>query len=415
MNFDVMNEREYRSLNTDAYGTRRELVLGLAEELPEDATDEQMRAIDAEVEIIRSEDERRHSVVELRNAKASRVASGVGAVKEKHTIVETDCTEDAMASPEYERAFAAYITRGAEIPHEFAQYQTRQDKATTVADSGIMVPTTVSNRIIEEMKEHGILYPLVSKTNVQGGIDFPVVDFKPEAHWIGETQVSETQNATQTDKVSFKYHGLEVRTARTLLQNAVTLSAFNQRFVDAAANAMVDALDAAIVNGDGAGKFLGITKDPRITNKQKMKAKDLTFAGFHKIKAAIKRPYRDGIFIMNQATFDANIEGMVDTNGQPVGRINYGINGEETYRFMGKTVLTVPDAILPSFDSAEANAVFMIYAKLTDYLINSNLQMRADNWEDLDHNLFKTRHILIADGKVLDPYGMMLVSKDVSA
>ncbi|WP_298578869.1 phage major capsid protein [uncultured Olegusella sp.] len=415
MNFDVMNEREYRSLNTDAYGTRRELVLGLAEELPEDATDEQMRAIDAEVEIIRSEDERRHAVVELRNAKASRVASGVGAVKEKHTIVETDHTEDAMASPEYERAFAAYITRGVEIPHEFAQYQTRQDKATTVADSGIMVPTTVSNRIIEEMKEHGILYPRVSKTNVPGGIDFPVVDFKPEAHWIGETQVSETQNATQTDKVSFKYHGLEVRTARTLLQNAVTLSAFNQRFVDAAANAMADALDAAIVNGDGAGKFLGITKDPRITNKQKMKAKDLSFAGFHKIKAAIKRPYRDGIFIMNQATFDANIEGMVDTNGQPVGRINYGINGEETYRFMGKTVLTVPDAILPSYDSAEADAVFMIYAKLTDYLFNSNLQMRADNWEDLDHNLFKTRHILIADGKVLDPYGMMLVSKDISA
>lgn len=415
MEFVVMTEREYRALNTDAYGNRREFVLGLAEELPEDATDEQMRSIDAEVEIIRSEDERRRAVVELRNAKASRVSGGAGKVKEQHNIVEVDRSEDALASPEYERAFAAYITRGAKLPSEFEQYQKRGNDATSVSDSGIMVPTTVSNRIVEEMKEHGILYPLVSKTSVQGGLDFPIVDFKPVAHWIGETEVSDTQKASQTDKVSFKYYGLEVRTARTLLQNAVTLSVFNQRFVNAAALAMVDALDDAIVNGDGNGKFLGIAKDVRVTNKQKMKAKELNWAGFHKVKAAIKRTYRDGMFIMNQATFDMHIDGMTDANGQPVGRINYGINGEETYRFMGKTVLTVPDAILPSYDSADADAVFMIYAKLSDYVINSNLQMRADNWEDLDHNLFKTRHILIADGKPLDTYGMMLVTKDVSA
>lgn len=415
MEFIAMGEREYRALDTNQYAERRETVLGLAEQLPEDATDEQMRSIDSEVDVIRAEDARRAGLVGMREQRAAAVVTGAGAVTARHTITEVDRTDDALASPEYERAFAAYITRGAELPEEFRQYQARQDAQTTVADSGIMVPTTVSNRIVEEMKEHGILWPLVSKTNVQGGIEFPIVDFKPEAHWIGETQVSDTQKATQTDKVSFKYHGLEVRTSRTLLQNYVTLSAFNDRFVRSAAEAMTDALDLGIMSGDGSGKFLGITKDPRIKNKQKMKAKDLTWNGFHKVKAAIKRPYQGGVFIMNQATFDMHIDGMEDKQGQPVGRVNYGIDGEETYRFMGKRVLTVPDAILPDFDTAEGDAVFMVYARLTDYLVNSNLQMRADNWEDKDHNLFKTRHILIADGKVLDPYGMMLVTKDVSA
>lgn len=413
--FVTMSLREYRSLNADQYAERRELVLGLAEALPEDATDEQMRSIDEEIDVIKAEDKRRKSVVELRNAKAAKVMTGTGNVKEKHTIREVDRTEDALASHEYERAFAAYITRGAKLPEEFMQYQTRQDAQTTVADSGILVPTTVSKKIIEEMKEHGILWPLVSKSNVQGGIDYPITDFKPVAHWIGETEVSDYQKATQDGSVSFKYHGLEVRTARTLLQNAVTLSSFNERFAQASGYAMIDALDEAIVKGDGSKKFVGITKDTRITNKQSMKAADLNWTGFHKVKGAIKRPYRDGIFLMNQATFDYNIDGMTDKNGQPIGRVNYGIDGEETYRFMGKKVLTVPDAILPSYDSAEGDAVFMIYAKLTDYLVNSNLQLRADNWEDLEHNLFKTRHILIADGKVLDPYGMMLITKNVSA
>lgn len=415
MDFTAMGAREYRALDTNQYAERRELVLGLAEQLPEDATDEQVRAIDDEMDVIRAEDERRKAVEQLRGFKAQKVAFGAGNVKEKHSVKVVDRTEDALASEEYERAFMGYITTGEKLPEEFAQYQKRDNQATSVADSGIMVPSTVSNRIVEEMKEHGILWPRVSKSDVQGGLDFPVADFKPVAHWIGETEVSETQKATQTDKVSFKYHGLEVRTSRTLLQNAVTLKAFNDRFVSASALAMVDALDLAIIAGSGSGQFLGITKDPLVTNKQKMKAADLTWKGFHKVKAAIKRPYRDGLFIMNQATFDMHIDGMVDKNDQPVGRVNYGINGEETYRFMGKTVLTVPDSILPSFDAAQDGEAFIVYAKLSDYIVNSNLQMRADNWEDLDHNLFKTRHILIADGKVLDPYGMMLVSKDVSA
>ena len=59
MEFEPMTSREYRELGAENYETRRSLVLGLAEAVPEDATDEQISAIDAEVSVIAAEDQRR--------------------------------------------------------------------------------------------------------------------------------------------------------------------------------------------------------------------------------------------------------------------------------------------------------------------------------------------------------------------
>ena len=71
-------------------------------------------------------------------------------------------------------------------------------------------------------------------------------------------------------------------------------------------------------------------------------------------------------FIMNQSTFDVGIDGMEDKNGQPIGRTNYGINGEESYRFMGKTVETVEEAA--SADTPAA--VFLLHC--LDCLFDKN-------------------------------------------
>lgn len=80
MDFTAMDARAYRSLNSDQYQERRSLVLSLAEELPEDATEEQIRSIDAELGYIKSEDARRDAMTELRNFKAAEVIGGAGKV-----------------------------------------------------------------------------------------------------------------------------------------------------------------------------------------------------------------------------------------------------------------------------------------------------------------------------------------------
>lgn len=106
MQFDPKDVMAYRAMNADQYEERRSLVLSLAEQLPEDATDEQMRSIDAEMDIIRDEDARRDKATELRNHKAAQVIAGLGK------------TVDTTGSDAYERAadtvgdhFAAYVAK----------------------------------------------------------------------------------------------------------------------------------------------------------------------------------------------------------------------------------------------------------------------------------------------------------------
>ena len=89
MDFTAMDARAYRSLNADQYQERRSLVLSLAEELPEDATEEQIRSIDEELGFIKAEDSRRDAMTELRNHKAAEVIGGAGKVvgsTEQHEV-----------------------------------------------------------------------------------------------------------------------------------------------------------------------------------------------------------------------------------------------------------------------------------------------------------------------------------------
>lgn len=80
MDYKEMDSRAYRSLDSDAYQERRALVVGLAGNMPEDATDEQIRSIDAELDIIASEDLRRDNLITIRNHKMAEVIAGVGEV-----------------------------------------------------------------------------------------------------------------------------------------------------------------------------------------------------------------------------------------------------------------------------------------------------------------------------------------------
>ena len=137
-----------------------------------------------------------------------------------------------------------------------------------------------------------------------------------------------------------------------------------------------------------------------------------SWSAWHKkVKAKMKKAYRNGSFIMAQGTFDGYIDGMVDADGQPVGRVNYGIDGEEAYRFMGKEVLTVEDDVVADYDTAETGDIVGVFVNLGDYVFNSNLQMTSVRWVDHDDNKVKNKVILIADGKLLDANGVLIITK----
>lgn len=88
MEFTEMDALAYRSLNADEYEQRRSLVIGLAKELPEDATVEQAEAIDAELGFIDAEDERRGKLAEIEQRNMSKVIAGAAKPVEAAKVEE---------------------------------------------------------------------------------------------------------------------------------------------------------------------------------------------------------------------------------------------------------------------------------------------------------------------------------------
>ncbi len=52
-----------------------------------------------------------------------------------------------------------------------------------------------------------------------------------------------------------------------------------------------------------------------------------------------------------------------------------------------------------------------IYANLNNYVINSNMQLALFRYFDHDTNQWVDKAIMIADGKLLDPHGVIIVRK----
>lgn len=88
MDFTAMDALAYRSLGADEYEQRRSDVIGFAKELPEDFTEEQADAIDAELGIIDAEDERRSKLVEIEQRNMEKVVAGVAKPVEAAKIEE---------------------------------------------------------------------------------------------------------------------------------------------------------------------------------------------------------------------------------------------------------------------------------------------------------------------------------------
>lgn len=335
----------------------------------------------------------------------------LGAYRSK--TAEKNKKTDPFDTEEYRSAFMEYVCRSTPIPENFMTE--RAAAVTTTGDAGAVIPTTIANEIIKELKGYGNLYAKVRKMNIQGGVEIPIISLKPEATWITETKPSDDQKIAVNDNITFSYYGLECKIAQSLLVSVVSLTMFQELFTQLAVEAMTKAIDMAIMNGTGSGQPLGITKETRIPTENivELSDEDITQWGTWKkaVFAKMKKSYRNGEFIMAQGTFDGYIDGMTDKNGQPIGRVNYGIDGAETYRFGGKNVEVVEDDILKPYDEAQTGDVIAVFTKLSDYIFNSNMEMKVVNWEDHDTNQKKNKCILIADGKMADPYGTLIIKR----
>ncbi|HIR53330.1 MAG TPA: phage major capsid protein [Candidatus Onthovicinus excrementipullorum] len=331
------------------------------------------------------------------------VAASIGGVKN---------IEDPYDTDEYKRAFMDFACRRAPIPEQYRMKN--ENQSTSTSDVGAVIPTTTMREIIRKLESYGSVYNSVRHLNVQGGVEFPILDFTPKATWIADNAVSETQKVTANNKVSFSYHGLECRISQSILVSVVTYAEFQQLFVPMAVEAIIKALEIGIFNGSGSGQMLGVTKDTRVTNVITIKSTDFTkWGGWKKnVFAKIPLSYRKGNFYFAAGTWDGYIDGMTDDVGQPIGRTNYGIeSGAGRYRFGGINCQLVEDEVIKPYDLASANDVVGVFMDPVNYAINSNMRMTVTHWIDNDDNTVKDKVLLFADGKALDTNGIILIKK----
>lgn len=335
---------------------------------------------------------------------------------------------DPLSTMEYRKAFKDFVQRG--TPNAILK---RADAENVTSDLGILLPNTIVQEIIKGVeKVYGQLYSRVKKTNVKGGVQYPIGAFSATLYWDGtsgtdtEHGVSEKQKAGGvTGYVQFTYHIGEIRIAQSLLQSVVTVEAFESEIVNALVEAYVQAMDIAILNGDGVKQPEGILTEAAKSSGSRIPAANIiefTTADmadwtawqkklFAKIPLSMRalRPE----FVMTAETWEANILTLQDTNGRPVYRETYDPNtGDEKATFKGREVIFVEEDGIKSFDSASAGEYFgMYWVPEKAYLINSNMQFSYKKYFDENTNQYITKALVICDGKVLDPKYIYLLKK----
>lgn len=333
---------------------------------------------------------------------------------------QTRESENILDSMEYREAFAEYVRTGATAG--FAALEQRADATLITSDVGKIIPNTIMNEFIKELKVYGNLYNRVRKLNVRGGVEFPIEELVPVVKWITETTVSETQKAPELKQsVSFGYYIAEARIAQSLLSQVVSLPVLETEIAKLLAEAFIKEFDNMIINGSGSGQPTGILNDTRVKAANKIKMSEAEVADWtvfrKKFFSKIPLAYRgEGVLIMTAATWESQIMTLKDGNNRPLYVETFDAQtGVQSCRFAGREVILVEPDILKDFDTAASGEAWAIYLKPTNYAINSNLQIGFKRWFDDDKNKWINKGLCIVDGKLLDVNGVYILTKDTSA
>ena len=318
-----------------------------------------------------------------------------------------DETADMYDSIEYRKAFMNYVLNGTAIPTKFVNAAA----TTKTTDVGSVISPTVLNRIVEKMETTGTILPLVTKTAFAAGVTVPTSSVKPEATWVAEETGSDTQKKT-TGQIDIKGYKLRCAISMTLETSVMSLQVFETVFVNSVSEAMVKAQEKSFITGSGTGQPKGVLTEA-VADGQNIDlavSADPTYQTLVDAEAALPLAYENGaVWNMTKKTFMKFI-GMVDTNKQPIARVNYGIDGKPERTLLGRRV--VLNDYMTSLGAAIAkDTVVAFLFDWSDYMFNTNYNMVVKSYEDNDTEDQVTKAVMICDGKVIDKNSLVTITK----
>lgn len=321
--------------------------------------------------------------------------------------------EDVYSSVAYRKAFQKYMLNG-KMPEEY-----RASTKTSDTNVSTVIPENLVNRILEKFEQLGVIYNLVTKTNYPVGQTIPVDGVKPTATWVSEGAGSTPQGKTLGAAITFTHFKLRCEIRYTEEVAVMTLPAFENLFVKQVSEAMLRAVEGAIVDGNGTSQPKGIlTETPNSGQALTVAAgasNKLTYKLLCDAEAAIPVQYEGTArWCMTKKTFMRFVE-MTDSAGQPIARVNYGINGKPERTLLGRdVVIYVPQANskLKNYeDASTTDDIFAFIVDFGDYVLNENYNLgiqHAIDWDNEDH---KTKAVAAYDGKMVVKDSLVTLTK----
>lgn len=336
---------------------------------------------------------------------------------------------DALSTMEYRTAFMNYVRTGERAAA--LQIEQRADDPTELSKLGVLIPTTVVDEIIKGIeKVRGHLYSKVKKTNLKGGVKYPIGAFSATFNRIGEKGApTDRQNGGDgiTGYVEFGYLIGEIRLAQTLLMSVMGVTVFEAELAKVLVEAYVEAMEKEIVNGDPSKNQMcgilhnsaqGLQRIPanHIIEFTEAEIGDWT-AWERKLFAEIPLGMEGASpeFVMAKQTYVSNLCTMKDESGQPIKKAGFDVT-DKMHKFNEYPVARVEKDVFKDFASCANGEYFgMFWVGEKAYAINSNLNFAVTRYYDNEKNEWVQKGIVINDGKVLDPNYIFLLKKKVAS
>ena len=371
-------------------------------------TEAEITALETEVTALQEERAALQAAAEKRKALLEKIANGepvegdggetapVNVLRNFKPTDNSDGDGDKYGSMAYRKAFMQYVCRGAKIPAEY-----RADAVSKTTDVGAVIPTTVLNQIVEKLESTGMILALVTRTAYKGGVGIPVSTVKPVATWVNEGAGSEKQkkDIKKDGMITFAYHKLRCAVAVSLEVDTMAMSAFETLLI----NNIVEAMTKAIEQAKGI-----LQETP--ADGQTIDSAAPAYADLINAEAALPQAYENGaVWCMSKKTF-MQYYGLTDANGQPIGRVNYGIDGKPERTLLGRPVVCC-DYVKSYAATLAAGTAFAFLFNFKDYVLNTNYAMGVKRYEDNDTDDTVTKGIMLADGKVVDKNSLVVIQK----
>lgn len=312
----------------------------------------------------------------------------------------------------YRNAFMNFVLKGEEIPAEFKNVAAY----TTSSDVGAVIPNTILDRIVEKMEQTGNILNKVTRTFYKGGVTVPVSSAKPVATWTTERGTVDSQKKA-IGSITFSYYKLKCVVGVSIVVDTVTLDVFERTIANNIAEAMVKAIETAIIAGTGANQPKGILKEtaPTGQNLDIKAGTEMTYKDLASAEGLIPGGYEEAEWFMTRKTYFEQIVGMVDSNKQPVARVNVGIDGRPVYTILGRPVNFVKAGDMTDFSAVSGTDTVVMFAfRMADYILNTNMDITVKHYEDDDTDDKMTKAIMLADGKAIDTNSLVTVTKKVA-